>query len=76
MLSKSAVHSLGLVLEEVTLLGTVEHCKNISSLVLCLERLFFLITQINCVFSSPVWFECFVVAGGFLLRFFLQHAGA
>lgn len=77
VLSKSAVLRLGLVLGEVTLLGTVEHCKSISSLVLCLERLgFFPIMQINCVFSSPVWFECFVVAGGFLFRFFLQHAGA
>lgn len=65
MLSKSAVHRLGLVLEKVTLLGTVEHYKNISSLVLCLERLFFLITQINCMFLSLVRFECFVVAGGF-----------
>lgn len=64
------------MLGEVTLLGTVEHCKNISSLVLCLERLLFLIRQINYVFSSPVWFECFVVAGGFLFRFFLQCAGA
>lgn len=70
MLSKPAVHTLELVLEEVTLLRTVEHCKNIFSLGLCLERLFFLITQINCVFSSPVWFECFVVSGGFYLDFF------
>lgn len=76
MVSKPAAHSLGLVLEEVTLCsGNCEALQNVSSLVLCLERLFFLITQKNRVFSSPMWFRVFCY-WGFFLFVFLQHAGA